>query len=184
MSVHGPAVQSHVLITFRFISLAPISDPSMVLLAPVPFPFDSVVSNTSLFLSRCDSSMADMMGVSGSVICSNVNEKNSAPDYSKLPSNKRSHNKVKEIISLNYCITDWGSYKKMQPLFKDFSRITLDFQGPSSRNIISQIVQKCTFPVYSNNCLLHQLPYILQFTCLKLIVNYCIKHRALYINNL
>ena len=70
--------------------------------------------------------MTDMMGVSGSVICSNVNEKNSAPDYSKLPSNKRSHNKVKEIISLNYCITDWGSYKKMQPFFKDFSRITLD----------------------------------------------------------
>ena len=23
-----------------------------------------------------------------------------------------------------------------------------------------------------------------QFTCLKLIVNYCIKHRALYVNNL
>lgn len=84
MSVHGPAVQSHVLITFRFISVAPLSDTSMVLLAPVPFPFDSVVSNTSLFLSRCDSSMTDMMGVSGSVICSNVNEKNSAPDYSKL----------------------------------------------------------------------------------------------------
>lgn len=108
VSIHGPAVQSHVLITFRFISLAPLSDPSMVLLAPVPFPFDSVVTNTSLFLRRCDSSMADMMGVSGSVICSNVNEKNSAPDYSKLPSNKRSHNKVKEIISLYYCKTDRG----------------------------------------------------------------------------
>ena len=25
------------------------------------------------------------------------------------------------------------------------------------------------------NCLLHQLLYIFQFTCLKLIVNYCIK---------
>ena len=77
MSVHGPAVQSHVLITFRFISLAPLSDTSMVLLAPVPFPFDSVVSNTSLFLSRCHSCMASMMGVSGSVICGDVNEKNS-----------------------------------------------------------------------------------------------------------
>ena len=77
MSVHGPAVQSHVLIAFRFISLAPLSDTSMVLLAPVPFPFDSVVSNTSLFLSRCHSCMASMMGVSGSVICGDVNEKNS-----------------------------------------------------------------------------------------------------------
>ena len=30
-----------------------------------------------------------------------------------------------------------GSYKKFQPFFKDFSRI---FQGPPTRNIISQIV--------------------------------------------
>ena len=37
-----------------------------------------------------------------------------------------------------------GSYKKFQQFFKDFSRITLDFQGPPTRNIISQIVQKCT----------------------------------------
>ena len=74
-----------------------------------------------------------------------------------------------------------GSYKKLQPFFKEFSRTTLDFQGPATRNIISQIVQKCTFPVYSNktlglNCLLHQLLYIFQFTALKLIVNYYIKH--------
>ena len=34
------------------------------------------------------------------------------------------------------------------------------------------------------NCLLHQLLYIFQFTCLKLIVNYCIKHGALYVNDL
>ena len=40
-----------------------------------------------------------------------------------------------------------------QGLFKDFSRTTLDFQGPPTRNIISQIVQKCTFPVYSNKTL-------------------------------
>ena len=46
-----------------------------------------------------------------------------------------------------------GSYKKLQPFFKDFSRTTLDFQGPPTRNIISQIVQKCTFPVYSNKTL-------------------------------
>ena len=32
-----------------------------------------------------------------------------------------------------------------QGLFKDFSRTTLDFQGPPTRNTISQIVQKCTF---------------------------------------
>ena len=66
-----------------------------------------------------------------------------------------------------------------QGLFKDFSRTTLDFQGPPARNIISQIVQKCTFPVYSNKALRLEL-----FACLKLIVNYCIKHRALYVNNL
>ena len=46
-----------------------------------------------------------------------------------------------------------GSYKKLQPFFKEFSRTTLDFQGPATRNIISQIVQKCTFPVYSNKTL-------------------------------
>ena len=51
---------------------------------------------------------------------------------------------------LNQC---QGSYKKLQPFFKDFSRTTLDFQGPPTRNIILQIVQKCTFPVYSNKTL-------------------------------
>ena len=51
---------------------------------------------------------------------------------------------------LNQC---QGSYKKLQPFFKHFSRTTLNFQGPPSRNIISQIVQKCTFPVYSNKTL-------------------------------
>ena len=50
-----------------------------------------------------------------------------------------------------------GSYKKLQPFFKDFSRTTLDFQGPPTRNIISQIVQKCTFPVYSNKALTLEL---------------------------
>ena len=35
----------------------------------------------------------------------------------------------------------------------DFSRATLDLQGPPTRNIISQFVQKCTFPVYSNKTL-------------------------------
>ena len=45
------------------------------------------------------------------------------------------------------------SYKKLQPLFKNFSRTTLDFQGQLTRNIISQTVQKFTFPVYSNKTL-------------------------------
>ena len=54
--------------------------------------------------------------------------------------------------TLYFLITNiQGSYKKLQPFFKDFSRTTLDFQGPPTRNIISQIVQKCTFPVHSIN---------------------------------
>ena len=32
--------------------------------------------------------------------------------------------------------------------------------------------------------MLYQILYIFQFTCLKLIVNYCIKHGALYVNDL
>ena len=46
---------------------------------------------------------------------------------------------------------DW--YKKLQPFSKNFSRTTLDFQGPPTRNVISQIVQKCLFPVHSNKTL-------------------------------
>ena len=63
--------------------------------------------------------------------------------------------------------------KKLQPFFKDFSRTTLDFQGPPTRNIISQIVQKRTFSVYS-----YKAVYTFQFTSLKLMVNssYCIIH--------
>ena len=37
-----------------------------------------------------------------------------------------------------------------QGLFKDHIRF---FQGQPTRNIISQIVQKCIFPVYSNKTL-------------------------------
>ena len=48
-------------------------------------------------------------------------------------------------------LPDQGSYKKLQPFFKDFSRTTLSFQGPLTRNIISQIVEKCTFPVHPND---------------------------------
>ena len=67
------------------------------------------------------------------------------------------------ILLFYYLKLDWarskqneiyqGSYKKLQPFFKDFSRITLDFQGPPTRNTISKIVQKCTFPVCSNKSL-------------------------------
>ena len=46
-----------------------------------------------------------------------------------------------------------GSYKKLQPLFKDFSRTKLNFQGPPTRNVISQMVYKCTFPVQANRFL-------------------------------
>ena len=35
--------------------------------------------------------------------------------------------------------------QKISTIFQLLSRTTLDFQGPTTRNIISQIVQKCTF---------------------------------------
>ena len=40
--------------------------------------------------------------------------------------------------------------EKLQLFFMDFSRTTLNFQGPPTRNIISQRVHKYTFLVYSN----------------------------------
>ena len=75
----------------------------------------------------------------------------------------------------------------MQPFFDDFSRTTLDLQGPPTRDISSQILQKYTFPVYSNKawtvCFANFSTFF-QFTYLKLIVNYCIKHWALCVDNL
>ena len=44
-----------------------------------------------------------------------------------------------------------GSYKKLQQFFKSFQGLfkdTEDFQRLPTRNIISQTVQKCNFPVY------------------------------------
>ena len=41
--------------------------------------------------------------------------------------------------------------------FNHFSRTVLDFQGLPTRNIISQIVQKRTFPVYSKKALTLEL---------------------------
>ena len=60
------------------------------------------------------------------------------------------------LVSLSYWESAVARFIQkilLQPVFKDFSRTTLDFQGPPTRNIISQIVQKCTFPVYSNKAL-------------------------------
>ena len=34
--------------------------------------------------------------------------------------------------------------------FQDFSRTKLNFQGPPTRNVNSQMVHKCTFPVQAN----------------------------------
>ena len=42
-----------------------------------------------------------------------------------------------------------GFIQKLQPFFKDFSRTTFNFQKLPTRTIISQIAQKCRFPVYS-----------------------------------
>ena len=57
----------------------------------------------------------------------------------------------------NLCWLKQGSPKKLQPffqrLFKGFSRTTLDFQGPPTKNTIAHIVQKCTFSVYSSKTL-------------------------------
>ena len=104
---------------------------------------------------------------------------------SKSRINQRLNN-LRTNLTYMYCLKNKEciqvSYKKLQPFFKDFSRATLDFQGPPTRNIIiSQIVHKCTFLVYSNKALrlelslLHQLLLIFQFICLELIVNYGIK---------
>ena len=49
----------------------------------------------------------------------------------------------------------------------DFSRTTFDFQGPPNRKLISQIVQKFTFPEHSNMTLrleLFALPTFLHFS--------------------
>ena len=74
----------------------------------------------------------------------------------------------------------------MQPFFKDFSRTTLYFQGPPTRIIHTKYKkahsQSILIGLQGLNCLLHQLHYIFQFTCLKLIVNCCIKHTAFFVN--
>ena len=59
---------------------------------------------------------------------------------------------------------------------KNCNHFSRTFQGPPTRNIISQIAQKCTFPVYSYKPV--RLEMFASPASLKLIVNssYCIKH--------
>ena len=55
-------------------------------------------------------------------------------------------------------------HKKIKTIFQGLFK---DFQGPPTWNIISQIVQKCTFPVRSKKTLRLELfasPTSLQFT--------------------
>ena len=75
--------------------------------------------------------------------------------------------------------------------FRDCSRTIFNFQQQPTRNVISKVVQKCKSLVHFNrtfrvkfNCLLHQLLYIIQFTCLKLTVNNCIKQKMHFVNHL
>ena len=72
-----------------------------------------------------------------------------APPQSRFTTSKENPRDYPCIKIFSY----QGSYKKLQPYFKDFSKTTLEFQGPPTRNIILQIIQKSTFPVYSNKTL-------------------------------
>ena len=60
----------------------------------------------------------------------------------------------------------------IQTFLKGFWRSFQEQHLPPTRNVILQIVQEGFIGL---NCLLHQLTYIFQHTCLKLIVNYCIE---------
>ena len=62
-----------------------------------------------------------------------------------------------------------------QGLFKDYL-LGILYKNAHSHSILTRLL--------GLNCLLHQLLYIFQFTYLKLIVNYWIKHWALCVNNL
>ena len=69
-------------------------------------------------------------------------------------------------MEVQECNTVAGFIQKIATILKDSSKTTFNFQGPPSRNVISQIVQKCKFPVHSNGTLRpelfapsHSLPY-------------------------
>ena len=100
---------------------------------------------------------------------------------------KKKFNEAGMIANCNRVRTENSNHisKSFQGLFKD----QVDFEGPSTKeyNQFTEL-QKCTFSVYSNKALRFELfaspiLYIFQLTGLKLIVNYCIKHRALYVTN-
>ena len=85
-----------------------------------------------------------------------------------------------------------GSVQKIATIFpgvfKDFSRIKLNFQGPPTRNVISQMVYKSTFPVQASRFLIRlqvfapspslhfsvHLPF-LSISCLNTRVLQCLK---------
>ena len=63
---------------------------------------------------------------------------------------------------------------------KNCNHFSRAFQGPSTRNIISQIVQKRTFPVYSNKTLRIELfasPTSLQFSVHLSLIDSYLFHR-------
>ena len=59
-------------------------------------------------------------------------------------------NSLTSHMSPTLTLFESGFIQKITTTFKDFSRTTFDFQGTPTRNVISQIVQKCTLPVHSN----------------------------------
>ena len=82
-------------------------------------------------------------------------------------------------MGVQECNTVAGFIQKIATILKDFSRTTFDFQGPPSRNVISQIVQNSKFPVHADRTLRPELfasPHSL-FACLKLIINSCTRQK-------
>ena len=62
--------------------------------------------------------------------------------------------------------------KKSRPFFQDFSRTKLNVQGPPTRNVISKMVYKCTFPVQANRFLMLQV--FASFPSLHFSVHLCL----------
>ena len=74
-----------------------------------------------------------------------VSQSTSHKSFSKLVSPWTAESVSQSLNQPQIIQSVQGSYNKLQPFFKAFSRTTSDFQGPPTRNTISQIVQKCTF---------------------------------------
>ena len=64
------------------------------------------------------------------------------------------HQALFEILYMYKYAPFQGSYKKSQPFFQEFSRTKLNFQGPPTRDVISQMVYKSTFPVQASRFLI------------------------------